>query len=84
VKGKRFQSTIFAGHIDAAMIVTNPATQARFHAMQIRTLHGMMDVVADPAIVVREPVMDGVVRETFWLSGRVLDTLDAVRNGGRL
>ena len=65
---------VFAGRVPRAEMRTNPASGVAFHALLVRTLGGVFDVVADPAVVTGEPVVGGgVVRCMAWLSGRVID-----------
>jgi hypothetical protein len=66
---------IFAGHILEAEIRTNPYTGQPFQYLSVRTLPGIVDVVADPAIVQGQPLIGGVAHGTFWLSGRIVSDL---------
>jgi len=70
-------TAMVTGHVVAATVIINPATRERFHALQVHSVPGMMDVVADPAIVVGEPLSGGIVHGIFWLSGRILDVSGA-------
>lgn len=71
---------VFAGHILQAEVRENPATGHSFHHLVVQTLGGTADVVADPTCVEGEPVIGGVVRGAFWLSGRIVQE-DAPRPG---
>jgi hypothetical protein len=68
---------IFTGHVEEAEVPRNPATEAPFHRLLVRTLGGTIDVVADPTIVNGEPVVGGVVQGSFWLSARLVETRSA-------
>ncbi len=72
---------MFAGHVQQAELCTNPVTQLQFHYLSVRTLGGSYDVVADPEIVVGEPVVAGVVQGVFWLSGRIVSELPPRQQG---
>ncbi len=62
---------LFSGHVRDAALLTNPATGASFHWALVDTYGGAVDVVADPEVV-RGPLGEGgVVRGSFWLSGRL-------------
>lgn len=62
---------IFAGHVQVSELRRNKVTREVFHYLAVKTLGGVYDVVADPAIIHGEPVVGGVVQGSFWLSGRV-------------
>jgi len=72
---------VLTGHVLAAALLTNPATGRAFHHLLVRSFGGSFDVVADPAIVVGEPVAGGVVQGHFWLSGRLVE-LEPKQAGG--
>ncbi len=63
--------SIFSGHVLDTAVINNPATNHEFYWAKVRTLGGEIDVVADPQIVKGSIVKDGIVRGTFWLSGRL-------------
>ncbi len=63
---------MFAGHVQRALMVTNPVSRLQFHHILVQNAAGLLDIVADPAIVQGRPVEAGVVSGEFWLSGRVL------------
>lgn len=62
---------IYSGRVLETAMLTNPFTQRSFHWARIRTLGGEVDIIADPDIVKGRIVRDGIVRGTFWLSGRL-------------
>lgn len=66
---------LFAGHVERSELRTNPASGHPFHCLSVQTMGGVLDVVADPAIVEKEPAAGGIVRGSFWLSGRIVDDL---------
>ena len=72
---------IFTGHVLRTALLTNPATEARFHWAWVRTLGGEVDVVADPEVLNGRLVEGGVVSGSFWLSGQLPDYPPAPRNG---
>jgi hypothetical protein len=53
----------------------NPITGSPFIALLLRTEAGTIDVVVDPEIVPRRPVVGMVAAGTFWLSARVVSDL---------
>ena len=73
-EGEHPQATaLFSGVVLDHNRATNPATGADFYTLQVRTLGGEYDVVADPELVHRAPAVDSVVRVSAWLSGPVVD-----------
>lgn len=65
---------IFSGRVLRANLLANPATGALFYALAVRTLGGIVNVVADPAVPEGNPVPGGIVTGSFWLSGLILRT----------
>ena len=63
---------IFTGEIVAAELRTNSVSGLQFWRVVVETLGGQYDVVADPVLVEKEPVVGGYLSGTFWLSGRLL------------
>jgi hypothetical protein len=63
---------IFTGEILTAELLTNSVSGLQFWRMVVATLGGQYDVVADPVLVEKHPVIGGYVSGTFWLSGRLL------------
>jgi hypothetical protein len=63
---------IFSGHVLVTQILTNPVTSQRFYWARTRTLGGEVDVVADPQVVRGKVVKGGIIKGTFWLSGRLM------------
>ena len=63
---------IFSGRVLVTQILTNPVTSQRFYWARVHTLGGEVDVVADPQVVQGKVVKGGIIRGTFWLSGRLV------------
>ncbi len=63
---------VFAGHVQRALVKTNPVSRLQFHHILVQTAAGLLDIVANPAVVQGRPVEAGVVSGEFWLSGRVV------------
>jgi hypothetical protein len=61
---------IITGRVQAAERRMNPAGGS-FWWMQVRTLGGEMDVVAEEELIVEPPTVGGIVTGEFYLSGRV-------------
>lgn len=66
-------TAIFSGHVLSHSLVANRTSGASFSGMRVQTLGGVVDVVADPADVQGSPNVGGVIRGSFWLSGRILE-----------
>jgi hypothetical protein len=64
---------VLAGTVLAWENITNPFSGRPFHWARVRTLGGEIDIVTDPSILIGELVEGGIVRGSFWLSGRILD-----------
>ncbi|HEY9724366.1 MAG TPA: hypothetical protein V6D47_20355 [Oscillatoriaceae cyanobacterium] len=64
---------IVSGTVRMVARVTNPATDAFFHHLLVRTRGGMLDVVAAPEVVTGEPVAGGVVVGRVRLSARIAE-----------
>ena len=64
---------IFAGEIKDFARRTNKFSGAEFCWFQIETLGGEIDVLADPNLIKIEPALGGIVRGSFWLSGKIID-----------
>jgi hypothetical protein len=63
---------IFAGRVLQFEHMMNAITGTPFAWMQVNTLGGEVDVVADPSIIQGQVVLAGVVFGSFWLSGRIV------------
>jgi hypothetical protein len=63
---------IFGGHVLGSSLLTNPATGAEFWWAKVRNYGGEIEVVADPEDVAGEIVEGGVIKGSFWLSGRLV------------
>jgi len=74
---------IFSGHILKAKELSNPLTNQAYHWMLVRTLGGVIDVVSDPELVLKPPVIGGVVKGEFWLCGRILEPKYSKKRGLR-
>lgn len=76
----RIQSVVtFNGHIHRLERRENPVTRQPFYWMSVRTLGGMIDVVADPTFTVGKPRLWGVIQGEFWLSARILSPLPSAK-----
>jgi hypothetical protein len=64
---------VFAGRILQFEVMTNSITGTAFAWMQVKTLGGEVDVVADPSIIQGQVVRAGIVFGSFWLSGRITE-----------
>lgn len=62
----------FTGHVVEARQLRNSLTDNAFHWALIDTYGGRFDVVIDPALLPDSPVPGGVLKDTYWLSGRLL------------
>lgn len=63
---------VFSGHVLSTQVLTNAQTGAEFVWAHVRTYGGTVDVVVDPVLLAAPLVVGGVVRGSFWLSGRVV------------
>ena len=63
---------IFSGHVLVTQILINPVTDQRFYWARVRTLGGEVDVVADPQVVRGKVIRNGIIKGSFWLSGRLV------------
>jgi hypothetical protein len=63
----------FTGHVLAAETKRNEAFGLDFLWASVETLGGVLDVVADPALLGITPKAGGILHGTFWLSGHVLE-----------
>jgi hypothetical protein len=62
---------MITGHVLRTELRTNSETGRRFWHVLVRTLGGEFDIVADPEVIQGEPVEEGVVQGSFWLTGMV-------------
>lgn len=69
----RISEAFFTGRILMSQRITNPLSGQDFLFMQVKTLGGILDVVADPELLETEPVVDGIIQGTFWLSGVLIE-----------
>lgn len=69
----RISEAFFTGRILMSQAITNPLSGQDFVVMQVRTLGGILDVVADPTLLETEPAVDGIIQGTFWLSGVLIE-----------
>lgn len=63
---------LFVGKILAVEHKTNSLTQMSYWWVLVQSLGGQFDVVIDPELVDRPPVVGGLVQGSFWLSGRII------------
>lgn len=71
--GQKDAEALFTGSIEEHRLAKNPLTGLEFHAMSIKTLGGVIDVVADPNVVEGEPIVGAIIQGVFWLSGRIVE-----------
>ncbi|HSW97093.1 MAG TPA: hypothetical protein VLF89_04680 [Candidatus Saccharimonadales bacterium] len=72
-KGKREQAVAkFTGRIIKFEERKNEFTENSFIWMIVDTLGGEIDIVTDPSLLNKKPVVGGYVSGTFWLSGKIL------------
>jgi hypothetical protein len=69
--GEPLSSALFTGVIEAADRVTNTATGQEFVHVQVDTLCGRIDVVADSGLVRETPTKGGIVKTTCWLCSTI-------------
>jgi hypothetical protein len=63
---------ILAGRILETERRINPLSGQPFQWALVKTLGGLVDVVADPELVTKPMTKGGVLSGTFWLSGRIV------------
>lgn len=63
---------ILTGEIKEFEARTNSFTGGKFYWFSVETYGGEIDVVADTNLIKNEPKIDGIVRGSFWLSGKIL------------
>lgn len=63
---------IFSGHVLETKVLNNPITDNQFVWIKVETLGGEIDIVADPELVKEKVFVGGIVRGSFWLSGKLL------------
>ncbi|HEY7416405.1 MAG TPA: hypothetical protein VH593_14525 [Ktedonobacteraceae bacterium] len=61
-----------SGYVLATELYTNPVTNQKFYWVLVRTRGSQFDIVADPQVVQGKIVQGGIVKGTFWLSGRLI------------
>ena len=59
------------GHVKESALIENARTGVSFWWARIQTAGGEIEIVADPETLVGELMPGGVIRGSFWLSGRV-------------
>ena len=64
---------MFAGIVLECERRTNQLVGSDFYWLLVDTLGGEVDLVADPLFFDSEPKVNGVVKGSFWLSGRLID-----------
>ena len=68
---------IFAGRIEHVSRVSNAIGGLDFYVCRVKTLGGIIDVVADPEHVTTEPAPGHFVAGSFFVSGRLIEPLPA-------
>jgi hypothetical protein len=66
---------LLAGRIQSISRLHNSLSRLPFYVFQVKTLGGLIDIVADPEYVVNEPSVGGIVVGAFFLSGRLIEPL---------
>ena len=64
---------IFSGIIKQYERKRNALTGAEFYWLLVDTLSGEVDVVADLSYFKKDPVVNGIVKGQFWLSGQLIN-----------
>lgn len=64
---------ILTGEIKEFELKTNEFTNEQFYWFWIETFGGEIDVVADKNLIKEEPKVGGIIRGSFWLSGKLCD-----------
>ena len=62
---------VFSGEILEFDVRTNQISGENFYWFLIETFGGAVDVVIDPKYVAEKPQIGGIVKGTFWLSGKI-------------
>jgi hypothetical protein len=62
---------IISGHVLATQKIVNPVTDQQFYWALVHIPGGEVDIVADPQVVQGKISVNGIVKGTFWLSGRL-------------
>jgi hypothetical protein len=62
---------IFAGEIKNFELKTNVTTGFNFYWLLVETLIGEIDVLADENLFKSEPKLGGIIRGSFWLTGKI-------------
>ncbi|MDH3492694.1 MAG: hypothetical protein OEM82_04025 [Acidobacteriota bacterium] len=63
---------IIAGRITQWQKRRNGFTDEEFYCFVVESFGGFVDVVADPRLVKSEPNVGGIVKGSFWLSGKIV------------
>ncbi|OWA37477.1 hypothetical protein B9G55_05330 [Saccharibacillus sp. O16] len=69
----RISEAFFTGTILMSQIITNSLSGKDFVFMQVRTLGGVLDVVADLELLEEEAAAGGIIQGAFWLSGVLIE-----------
>ena len=64
---------IFSGTVSRCEKRINPFTQKPFWWLQVATYESEYDIVADPALMDRDPKPGDIVQGQFWLAARITD-----------
>jgi hypothetical protein len=62
---------VFSGEIKTVELKTNATTGEKFYWLLIETEIGEIDVVADLNLFEIEPKIRGIIRGSFWLTGKI-------------
>lgn len=64
---------ILTGEIKEFELKTNEFTGEKFYWFLIATFGGEVDVVADVGLIKEKPNVGGIIRGSFWLSGKIIE-----------
>jgi len=63
---------IITGEITDCQRRRNVFTDKEFYFFVVETFGGFADIVADPELIKSEPKIGGIVKGSFWLSGKIV------------
>lgn len=63
---------IIAGRITEWQKRRNGFTGEEFYCFVVESFGGFVDIVADPSLIKTDPVVGGIVKGSFWLSGKIV------------
>jgi hypothetical protein len=72
IKEPPLAQALFSGYVLETEKKMNLITRQKFYWARVHTPGGEIDVVADPQVVQGNIIRNGVIRGSFWLSGRLV------------